>query len=75
MAQISGTMIAGLAMADGLGSLAYAGVAEVAGVSGAYRLAGITLLVAAVVGWLIEERIPDTHLLDRGELPSRRGVT
>ena len=71
MAQISGTMIAGLAVADGVGSLAYAGVAELAGVSGAYRLAGATLLAAAVIGWLVKERIPDTHLLDRGELPSR----
>ena len=71
MAQVTAAMVAMLATADGLGSLALARVADVAGVPAAYRAAGAALLAVAVIGWLVKERTPDAHVLDRDELPSR----
>jgi MFS family permease len=71
MAQITAAMVALLATADGLGSLAFARIADVAGVPTAYRAAGAMLLVVAVAGWLVKERTPDALALDRDELPTR----
>jgi MFS family permease len=71
MAQITAAMVALLATADGIGSLAFARLADVAGVSTAYRTAGALLLAMALVGWVLKERTPDAHVLDRDELPAR----
>lgn len=51
MAQITGTMVAGLAVADGVGSLALAGVADLVGIGWAYASGGVVILVAAAIGW------------------------
>lgn len=69
MAQISGSMVAMLAVADGLGSLGFAAIADLAGVQAAYRTAAALLLTAALVGWLIKERTPRALALDRDEVP------
>jgi MFS family permease len=69
MAQISGSMVAMLAVADGLGSLGFAAVADLAGVQVAYRSAAMLLLAAAAVGWLVKERTPRALALDRDDLP------
>jgi predicted MFS family arabinose efflux permease len=71
MAQITGTMVALLALAEGLGSLGFAHLADTAGVHAAYRLAAIVILLAAVVGWFVKSRTPEAAVLDRGELPVR----
>jgi MFS family permease len=72
MAQISATMVALLAVADGAGSLAYARLADVHGVPAAYRAAGVLLLVITLAGWLAKERTPAALALDRDELPDPR---
>jgi len=51
MAQITGTMVAGLAVADGVGSLALAGVADLVGIGWAYACGGLVILMAAAIGW------------------------
>jgi MFS family permease len=71
MAQVTAAMVALLATADGLGSLAFARLADVAGVAVAYRAAGAVLLVVALAGWAVKERTPDALALDRDELPLR----
>ncbi len=69
MAQITSAMVATLAMAEGLGSLALGALADVAGVGTVYWVAGAVVLVAAIGGWLIKERTPQALALDRDELP------
>jgi predicted MFS family arabinose efflux permease len=65
MAQITGTMIAGLAVADGLGSLALAGVADLAGTGWAYASGGAVILCAAVLGWRLRANNDEVMALDR----------
>lgn len=69
MAQITGTMVAMLATAEGIGSLGLAAVADAAGVPAAYRLGGAMLLIAAIIGWVVKERTPRAKQLDRDEMP------
>lgn len=64
MAQITGTMVAGLAVADGLGSLMLAGVADLAGVGWAYAAGGAFILVAAGVGWRLRATTSEIIALD-----------
>lgn len=64
MAQITGTIIAGLAVAEGLGSLGFAAVADSAGVRAAYAVSGALLAVAAVVAWWVRARTPAALALD-----------
>lgn len=71
MGQVTGTMVAGLAVADGLGSLALAGVADVTGPSGAYLGGGAVILLAAAIGWRLRSRTAGLRALD-AEL-SRQG--
>lgn len=72
MAQITGTMIATLAVTEGIGSLGFAALADARGVSAAYRLAAVLILAAAVIGWLVKERTPNALAMDRDELPIRQ---
>lgn len=64
MAQITGTMIAVLIAAEGLGTPVFAVIADRAGVASAYRAAGALVLVAAVMGWFVKERTPAAVALD-----------
>lgn len=64
MAQITGAMIAGLALAEGIGSLALAAVADRAGTTVAYGVAGGLLLLAAAVAWWLRRRTPELVALD-----------
>jgi len=64
MAQITGAMVAGLALADGLGSLALASIADLAGVSTAYGIGAALLVGSVVVGVLVRAREPDVRALD-----------
>lgn len=64
MAQITGTMIAVLIAADGLGTPLFALIADRTDVSTAYRVAGFLVLLAALLGWLIKERTPLARQLD-----------
>lgn len=64
MAQITGTMIAVLIAADGLGTPLFAYLADRTSVSVAYRAAGALVLLAALLGWFVKERIPLAHELD-----------
>jgi predicted MFS family arabinose efflux permease len=64
MAQITGTMVAGLAVADGLGSLVLAGVADLLGIGWAYASGGVVVLVAAMVGWRIRAASTEITALD-----------
>lgn len=67
MAQITGTMIAVLIAAEGLGTPLFAVIADRAGVGAAYRLAGVLVLTSAVVGWAIKERTPAAVALDEAQ--------
>lgn len=65
MAQITGTMIAVIVAAEGLGSLAFAAIADAMGsVAGAYRVAGYLVLVTAVLGFVAKERSPAARELE-----------
>jgi hypothetical protein len=64
MAQVTGTLVAGLAVADGLGSLALAGLADLAGTSQAYAAGGAIIIVAATLGWRLSACAPDTFAPD-----------
>lgn len=64
MAQVTGTMIAVMIAADGLGTPLFAWFADRTSVSAAYRVAGVVVLVAALVGWTIKERTPLAAELD-----------
>lgn len=67
MAQITGTMVAGLAVADGLGSLVLAGVADLVGIGWAYASGGAVILVAAAVGWRVRATAERVGSLARSE--------
>ena len=65
MGQITGTMVAGLAVAEGLGSLSLAALADLAGTQAAYAAGGVLVLLAASVGWLVRSRTVELLALDR----------
>ncbi|MBW3662410.1 MAG: hypothetical protein KY469_04845 [Actinobacteria bacterium] len=64
MAQISGTMLAIGIAGEGLGSLLLATIADRTSFDRAYWWGGILVFVAAVIGWIIKERTPETRELD-----------
>jgi MFS family permease len=64
MAQITGAMVAGLALADGVGSLVLASIADLAGVAAAYGLGAALLVGSVVIGVLVRAREPDVRALD-----------
>lgn len=64
MAQVTGTMIAVLIAAEGLGSPLFAFFADHTSVGAAYRVAGFLVLAAALLGWLAKERTPEALKLD-----------
>jgi MFS family permease len=68
MAQVTGAMIAGLAVADGIGSLALAGVADRVGTPGAYALGAVAVAIAAVVGTVLRARSEVTRALDHDDV-------
>jgi MFS family permease len=68
MAQITGTIIAGLAVAEGLGTLGFAAVADAAGTRAAYVASGLLLALAAVLAWVLRARTPAVLELDRQPL-------
>lgn len=65
MAQITGTMIAIIIAAEGVGTLMFGAVADLVSIATAYRAAGFLVLVTAVIGWIVKERIPEAASLDR----------
>lgn len=65
MAQVTGTMIAGIIAAEGIGSLVFGVVADATSVATAYRVAGALVLAAALAGWVAKERTPEARELDR----------
>ncbi|MDX1510089.1 MAG: MFS transporter [Nitriliruptorales bacterium] len=65
MAQVTGTMIAGLIVSEAAGSLALGWLADATSVQAAYRTAGFLVLATAVVGWIAMQRTPDARALDR----------
>ncbi len=64
MAQITGAMVAGLALADGIGSIVLASIADLAGVSTAYGIGAALLVGSVVVGVMVRAREPDVRALD-----------
>lgn len=68
MAQITGTMIAVMIAAEGLGTLVFAAIADAASVSAAYWTAGTLLLVTSLAGWVVKERLPEIVELDGPDL-------
>lgn len=64
MAQITGTMIAVLITADGLGTPLFAWIADRTSIPTAYRIAGVVVLVAALAGWVVKERTAQARALD-----------
>lgn len=68
MGQITGTMVAGLAVADGVGSLSLAGLADLAGIQAAYAAGALTVVVAAAIGWATRTRTEDLLELDESPL-------
>jgi MFS family permease len=64
MAQITGTMIAVLIAAEGLGTPFFAWMADRTSVTAVYRIAGFLVLIAALLGWLVKERMPLARALD-----------
>ena len=73
MAQVTGTMIAVLITADGLGTPLFAWIADATSVSTAYRVAGFLVLFAAVTGWFVKERTPQAVALDHEPLAPAEG--
>ena len=71
MGQITATMVAGLALAEGIGSLALAGLADLFGTAAAYASGGVIILIAASIGWRLRSRRPEILALDR---PSPNGI-
>ncbi len=65
MGQITGTMVAGLAVAEGVGSLSLAALADVAGTPTAYAAGGGVILLAALVGWTVRSRTAELTALDQ----------
>jgi MFS family permease len=68
MAQVTGTMIAILVAAEGLGTLAFATLADATSIPNAYRTAGFLVLASALVGWWMKERTPAARALDEERL-------
>ncbi len=66
MAQVTGTMVAALAVAEGIGTLMFAAVADNVSVAAAYGLAGGLLLAVAALGWGARHRTEEVRRLDRG---------
>lgn len=64
MAQISGTMLAIGIAGEGLGSLLLAGLAERSTFDRAYWWGGLMVFAAALIGWAVKERTPETRELD-----------
>lgn len=64
MAQVAGLMWAAIAAAEGVGSLAFAALADARGSGAAYGLAGTLLAAAAVVGVLVSRRTDGLAELD-----------
>ncbi len=56
MAQVTGTMLALLIAAEGLGTVLLGVIADAAGVGRAYWAAGVLILLAAVTAWLVRRR-------------------
>ncbi len=73
MAQITGTMIAALIAAEGIGTPLFAALADEVSVSAAYWLAGVVVLVAALAGWFLKERTPAALALDENPAPAPGG--
>ena len=71
MAQITGAMVAGLAVADGLGSLALALLADLTSVAVAYGAGGGLLAVIALLGALARRRSGEILALDHEDPMSR----
>ena len=69
IAQITGTMVAGLAVADGLGSLALAGVADLLGIGWAYAGGAVVILAAAAIGWRVRATTPAISDPPEGRAP------
>ncbi|MFP4149750.1 MAG: MFS transporter [Nitriliruptoraceae bacterium] len=67
MAQVTGAMIAGLAVADGIGSLALAALADRAGPAAAYLVGGVAIALALVLGAWLRARSEVTRALDRAD--------
>ncbi|MFP4311718.1 MAG: hypothetical protein ACLFS9_07015, partial [Nitriliruptoraceae bacterium] len=67
MAQVTGAMIAGLAVADGVGSLALAALADRAGPAAAYLVGGVAIGLALVLGAWLRARSEVTRALDRAD--------
>ena len=70
MAQITGTMVAVLIAAEGLGTPLFAALADRATVSSAYWLAGVVVLLTSLVGWFLKERTPAALALDEDPAPA-----
>lgn len=64
MAQVTATMIAVIIAAEGVGTLVFATIADARSVADAYWVAGLLLLVTAVAGWVVKERVPEVGDLD-----------
>ncbi len=64
MAQITGAMVAGLAIADGVGSLGLAAVADRAGTGAAYGVGALLVAVAVGVGVAFRSRTAAVRHLD-----------
>lgn len=65
MAQITGTMVAVIIAGEGIGTFAFAALADATSVGAAYHAAGVLVLVVALVGWVLLSRIPQAGKLDR----------
>ena len=65
MAQVTGTMIAGLIAAEACGALLLGWLADATSIQAAYRTAGFLVLATAVVGWIAMQRTPEARDLDR----------
>lgn len=74
MAQVTGVMVAGLAIADGLGSLGLALLADLSGVAAAYGAGGAMLAVIALLGALARRRSTAVLALDHEPSASRHGA-
>ena len=68
MAQITGTMIAVIIAGEGLGTFAFAALADATSVGAAYHAAGVLVLVAALTGRLLLSRVPQAERLERTPL-------
>lgn len=65
MAQITGTMVAVIIAGEGVGTFAFAALADATSVGAAYHAAGVLVLVVALIGWVLLSRIPEAGRLDR----------